>query len=131
MRGNASEGYTARCAHLTLTETFDAYEHWDTIHHVPGKLAWGMFAFQHAAAVAADGTLDGLDGVYISWANQYTGSELSVADVALLATVLNMAQSSAEALQTIYGPVTVYRLSLRGTVCTAVDLSSTTSRGTA
>ena len=38
-RGNDASGYTARCLHLSLTETFDAYEHWDTIHDVPGKLS--------------------------------------------------------------------------------------------
>jgi hypothetical protein len=25
---NISKGYTRRCMHLSLTETFDAYEHW-------------------------------------------------------------------------------------------------------
>ena len=66
-RGDAASGYTRRCLHLSLTETFDAYEHWDTIHHVPGKLAWGIFAYQHAAALLPNGEIDGMDGVYISW----------------------------------------------------------------
>ena len=108
LRGQPSSGYTSQCVHLALTETFDSYEHWDTIHHVAGKLAWGMIAFQHAAVVAANGSLDTMDGSYISWGNQYTGSMLSVADVSLLTKVLNLAQESAEALETIYGPVTVY-----------------------
>jgi hypothetical protein len=43
----------------------------DTLHKVPGKLAWGMIAFQHAAVLDAGGHLDKMDGVYISWANQY------------------------------------------------------------
>ena len=38
---------------------------------MPGKLAWGMIAFQHAAVLDAGGHLDKMDGVYISWANQY------------------------------------------------------------
>ena len=61
VRGDAASGYTDRCVHLALTETFDAYEHWDTLHHVPGKLAWGMVAFQHTAALLPNGTLDGTD----------------------------------------------------------------------
>lgn len=108
MHGDAGSGYTARCAHLSLTETFDAYEHWDTIHHVPGKLAWGVFAFQHTAALLGDGSLDGMDGVYISWANQYTGSMLSKADVDLLTTALDLSQTSAQALEAVYGPTVVY-----------------------
>jgi hypothetical protein len=44
----------------------------------------------------------------VSWANQYTGNELSTADVSLLSRVLNLAQRSAESLETIYGPVSVY-----------------------
>jgi hypothetical protein len=62
MPGSAGAGFTKHCVHLALTETFDAYEHWDTIHHVPAKLAWGMLAFQHAAVVDTDGSLDGMDG---------------------------------------------------------------------
>jgi hypothetical protein len=30
-----------------------------------------MIAFQHAAVLDAGGHLDKMDGVYISWANQY------------------------------------------------------------
>ena len=107
-RGNDASGYTARCLHLSLTETFDAYEHWDTIHDVPGKLSWGIFAFQHTAALLPDGTLDGMDGVYVSWANQYTGKMLSEADVELLTTALNLSQTSAQSLEAIYGPTVVY-----------------------
>jgi hypothetical protein len=28
LRGDPESGFTPRCLHLALTETFDAYEHW-------------------------------------------------------------------------------------------------------
>ena len=63
---------------------------------------------QHSAALLPDGTLDGIDGVYVSWANQYTGNMLSSADVEILTKALDLSQASAETLEVIYGPTVVY-----------------------
>jgi hypothetical protein len=61
-----------RCRHYVLHGMFDAYEGFDTIHKVPGKLKWGVYAYAMAALVRRGGELVFSDGHYISWANSYS-----------------------------------------------------------
>ncbi len=62
----------APCRHYILHGAFDAYEGFDTIHMVPGKLAWGIRAYTLAALVRPGGEHIFADGHYVSWANSYS-----------------------------------------------------------
>ena len=68
MVARANEQRETPCALLHLVETWDGWEHWDTIHQVPGKLTWGAWAFAHAAALTPHGPRPS-DGAYVSWMN--------------------------------------------------------------
>jgi hypothetical protein len=122
-----SSARSQRCKHYVLHDTFDSYEGWDTLHNVPSKLQWGIWAFNHAAFKRPDGSLSLSDGQYISWANSWSyvkevsgghagsGAYLSNptgllprSDVKLLAETLNQAQRSMAQMHEVYGPTLVY-----------------------
>ena len=92
--------------HYTLTETFDAWESWDVIHTAPGRLRWGIWAYQHAFVKTPDG-LRPPAGSYVSWANQ-GGRLLSESDVDFLATELDAAAADARATVDVAGATLVY-----------------------
>jgi hypothetical protein len=126
-RRRARAGINSRCRHYVLHGTFDAYEGFDTIHKVPGKLQWGIWAYSHAAMVLPGGSLRFLDGHYVSWANSYsyvkrsTGQVLdnddyldrptgllTRTDVAWLANAMDSNDVSISATTQIAGPTVVY-----------------------
>jgi hypothetical protein len=95
------------CALWHLVETWDGWEHWDTLHQVPGKLTWGAWAFAHASTLTPDGPRPS-DGTYVSWLNNGAMQLLAPADVAFLAGLLARAEHSASALEQVHGPALVY-----------------------
>jgi hypothetical protein len=96
------------CRHYHLIETWDAWEPWDTLHQVPGKLRWAMWAFSHAAVLKEDRKIGVPHGSYLSWANRRDGELLSQADVAFIQENLDAAQRSAASLEHAFGPYAVY-----------------------
>ncbi len=104
----ANQQRSIPCKHYNLIETFDAWEPWDTLHQVPGKLRWAMWAFSHASVFDGNGTPRVPDGSYIAWANQRNGNLLSEDDVAFVKDNLDAAQASASQLEAVFGPVAVY-----------------------
>lgn len=112
--GNAARAALGRppCKHYVLSDTFDSYEIWSTIRDVPGKLAWGIWAYNTAAlrTLAPDGSesLTAADGAYISWAWSWQQDWLTAANVTWLAAHLGAAQAAGEALQVVYGPSILY-----------------------
>ncbi len=62
------------CGHMFLTETFDAWEPWDSVRQYPSKVAWEIWAYSHAAVKMPDGRMKRSSGSYISWMNR--GCEL-------------------------------------------------------
>ena len=92
--------------HYFLTETFDAWESWDTIHTAPERLRWGIWAYSHAAVKTSTGVKMPA-GAYVSWGNR--GAELlGTPDVAFLAENLNAAAVSADATTEVFGGTIVY-----------------------
>jgi hypothetical protein len=96
------------CKHYYLIETWDAWEPWDTLHQVPGKLRWAIWAYSHAAVVNEKGQPGVPHGSYISWANRLDGRLLSREDVAFIQQNLDAAQRSAANLRRVFGPAAVY-----------------------
>lgn len=103
----ANKKRSSKCKHYFLVETWDAWEPWDTLHQVPGKLKWGIWAYSHAC-VMEDGVPYTSDGAYISWANRRDGSLLSEKDIQFIKINLDNAQRSAAGIKEVYGPCVVY-----------------------
>lgn len=92
--------------HYFLTETFDAWETWDVLHSAKERLAWGIWAYSHAAVKTPRG-LKVPVGSYISWGNR--GKHLmSEEDVRFLAETTDSALRDAEGMFDVYGPTLVY-----------------------
>ncbi len=103
----ANEQRETPCQFYNLIETWDGWEHWDTLHQVPHKLRWAMWAFSHAGVVTPAG-IKVPDGSYISWMNNGEMQLLSEADIQFVAENLNQAQTSATQIEQIYGAALVY-----------------------
>ncbi len=107
MIARANERRETPCKFYNLIETWDGWEPWDTIHQVPHKLRWAMWAFSHAAALTPDGPKVP-DGSYISWMNNGEMELLSEGDIEYIRLHLDAAQTSARQLEKVYGPTLVY-----------------------
>lgn len=107
MIARANERRPGPCALYHLVETWDGWEHWDTLHQVPGKLTWGAWAFAHASALTPHGPRPS-DGAYVSWLNNGQMDLLSDADVAFVAGLVDRAEASAAGLDEVFGPAIVY-----------------------
>lgn len=103
----ANQQRATPCRFYNLIETWDGWEPWDTLHQVPHKLRWAMWAFSHAAVIAPDG-IHVPAGSYISWMNNGAMALLSAADVEYIGTHLNQAQASAAQIEAVYGVTLVY-----------------------
>ncbi|MBL0915987.1 MAG: hypothetical protein IBJ13_10860 [Sphingopyxis sp.] len=96
----------SKVRHYFLTDTFDAWESWDTIHTTPERLRWAIWAYSHVAVKTPRG-LKVPAGSYISWGNR--GKDLlGPDDVTFLATNLNEAARDAASMTEVYGPTMVY-----------------------
>lgn len=111
MIARANQLRSIPCRFYNLIETWDGWEPWDTLHQVPHKLRWAIWAFSHAAVAAPDGW-HVPDGSYISWMHNREKELLSAGDVAFLKTHLDQAQHSAAALEAVYGITLVYNRAL-------------------
>lgn len=95
------------CRYYCLIETWDGWEPWDTLHQVPNKLRWAMWAFTHAA-VTVRGTPQPPSGAYISWMNNGEMTLLSDDDITWLNTHLSQAQANAASMEDVFGWSLVY-----------------------
>lgn len=103
----------SKVRHYFITEAFDAWESWDTIHTAPERLRWGIWAFSHVAVKTPQG-LRMPAGTYVSWGN-HGRDLLSEADVAFLARELGAAARDAAATKDVLGPTVVYsRAAMQG-----------------
>lgn len=92
--------------HYFLTETFDAWESWNTIRTARERLRWGIWAWSHVGAKTPRG-LEMTAGTYISWGN--SGRALiGPEDVAFLSDTLDAAAADASVTDDIRGPTLVY-----------------------
>ena len=99
----------APAKHYVLHETFDAYESWNTIAAVPGKLRWGVWAFQGASLVLpAGGGYAPADGAYVSWSWSWHDQWMTDAEVAYMAGNVEAAAGSVGAQARRAGPRLVY-----------------------
>lgn len=111
MIARANERRRTPCKFYNLIETWDGWEPWDTLHQVPQKLRWAMWAFSHAAALTPN-RVKPPDGSYISWINNGAGDLLSAEDVDYVNTHLDSAQASAVRLEQVYGWTLAYSRAL-------------------
>lgn len=93
--------------HYKLIETWDGWEPFDTVHDVPEKLRWAMWAWSHAAVVTPDG-LEVPDGTYISWMNDRHRNLLDADAVEFVAGELDRAETAASTMTSVGGPVIVF-----------------------
>src|SRR5690606_26074903 len=107
MIASANQRREKPCKFYNLIETWDGWEPWDTLHQVPHKLRWAMWAFTHAAVQTPEG-LKVPDGSYISWMNNGDMELLSREDVDYVNSHLNAAQADALATEQVYGYTLVY-----------------------
>jgi hypothetical protein len=107
MIARANERRERPCKFYNLIETWDGWEPWDTIHQVPHKLRWAIWAFSHAGTLTPNG-IKVPDGSYISWMNNGAMELLSEADVEYIRANLDAAQASAVQIEQVYGPSIVY-----------------------
>ena len=118
---SANERRSVPCALWHLVETWDGWEHWDTLHQVPGKLTWGAWAFAHASSLTPDGPRPS-DGAYVSWLNNGDMQLLSSADVEFVRGLLDRSEASAAGLEHVHGPALVYdRGAMEGITATCPD----------
>ena len=104
--GHAAQLADTPTRHYVLVDTWDAYEPWDTLHSVPEKMRWEIWAFLHAAVKMPKGEKVPR-GIYLSWANH--GHDLwSAEDVKYLATNVDAATADALATGETLGPTLVY-----------------------
>ena len=104
--GHAAQLADTPTRHYVLVDTWDAYEPWDTLHSVPQKMCWEIWAYLHAAVKMPQGEKVPR-GIYISWANH--GRDLwSPEDVKLIATNVDAATADALASHETLGPTLVY-----------------------
>ena len=111
MIAKANESRLTPCRFYNLIETWDGWEPWDTLHQVPDKLRWAIWAFSHAAVLTPGGVTPP-DGSYVSWLNNGALDLLSESDVDYVNTHLNAAQASAARLERVYGWTLVYSRAL-------------------
>lgn len=93
--------------HYKLIETWDGWEPFDTVHLVPEKLRWAMWAWSHAAVVTPDG-LEVPDGTYVSWMNDRDRRLLDEAAVRFVAGHLDDAECSASRMTAVGGPLVAF-----------------------
>jgi hypothetical protein len=108
VRGAQRAGVASRpIRHYKLIETWDGWEPFDTVHAVPGKLRWAMWAWSHAAVVTPDG-LEVPDGTYVSWMNDKDLNLLDESAVRFVADELGAAEHSAARMTGVGGPLLVF-----------------------
>lgn len=93
--------------HYKLIETWDGWEPFDTVHVVPQKLRWAMWAWSHAATVTPDG-LEVPDGTYVSWMNDRHRRLLDAEAVDFVADELGRAEADANRMTRVGGPLLVF-----------------------
>ncbi|MGD9999078.1 MAG: hypothetical protein AB7L17_05810 [Ilumatobacteraceae bacterium] len=93
--------------HYKLIETWDGWEPFDTVHAVPQKLRWAMWAWSHAAVATPDG-LEVADGTYISWMNDRDRRLLDADAVEFVASNLDAAETDAATMTAVGGPLVVF-----------------------
>lgn len=103
----AVRGAARGVRHYKLIETWDGWEPFDTVHAVPGKLRWAMWAWSHAA-VATPGGLEVPDGTYLSWMNDKDRRLLDAEAVGFVAGELDAAERSAARMTAVGGPLLVF-----------------------
>jgi hypothetical protein len=96
------------CRHYLLVETWDGWEPWDTLRDTPEKLRWAIWAFNHATVIGEGGRLLRRDGAYISWMNDWNDRLIGEAEVSFLTRHLDAAESSAKAMDRVFGPLLVH-----------------------
>lgn len=105
-RGNRSR--RKPCRFYSLIETWDAWEPWDTLHQVPEKLRWAIWAYTHAAVKTPSGWKVP-DGVHLSWINERHEDRIwSAEDVEFLQRNLAAAAASSGGLDYVHGPTLAY-----------------------